>query len=77
MEFRKENCHNSILLKAKSLLIMSNESRFDWTHGITPRKFDIINTENGPDILRRETRISITFRKVVQSQQNLEVNVIL
>lgn len=77
MEFRKEECCNSILLKSKSLLIMSGESRYDWTHGITPRKFDIINTEDGPDILRRGTRISITFRRVVQNQQNNEVNVLL
>lgn len=76
MEFRKENCYNSVLLKSKSLLIMSGESRFDWTHGITPRKFDMINTEDGPDILHRGTRISITFRRVVQSQQNIEVNLL-
>lgn len=56
---------------------MSGESRFDWTHGITPRKFDMINTEDGPDILRRGTRISITFRRVVQNQQSIEVNVLL
>lgn len=74
MEFRKENYHNSILLKSKSLLIMSGESRFDWTHGITPRKFDMINSVDGPDIMRRGNRISVTFRRVVQNHENIEVN---
>ncbi|XP_022164867.1 alkylated DNA repair protein alkB homolog 8-like isoform X2 [Myzus persicae] len=73
MEFRKGNYHNSILLKSKSLLIMSGESRFDWTHGITPRKFDMINTVDGPDIICRGTRISVTFRRVVQNHENIEV----
>lgn len=74
MEFRKENYHNSILLKSKSLLIMSGESRFDWTHGITPRKFDMINSVDGPDTMRRGNRISVTFRRVVQNHENIEVN---
>lgn len=77
MEFRKGNRHNSILLKSKSLLIMSGESRFDWTHGITPRKFDMINTADGPDIICRGTRISVTFRRVVPNHKNIEVNKIL
>lgn len=77
MEFRKKNIHNSILLKSKSLLIMSGESRYDWNHGITPRKFDIINTVDGPDVMCRGTRISITFRRVTQSCENVDVNKIL
>lgn len=74
MEFKKENIHSSILLKSKSLLIMSEESRYDWTHGITPRKFDMINTVDGPDIVCRGTRISVTFRRVVQNHANVKVN---
>lgn len=74
MEFKKDNVHNSILLKSKSLLIMSDESRYVWTHGITPRKFDMINTVDGPDIISRGTRISITFRRVVQNHANTEVS---
>ncbi|XP_025411118.1 alkylated DNA repair protein alkB homolog 8-like isoform X2 [Sipha flava] len=73
MEFRKGNYHNSILLKSKSLLIMSGESRLDWTHGITPRKFDMFNSVDGPDIMRRGNRISVTFRRVVQNYENIEI----
>lgn len=74
MEFRREHLHNSILLKSKSLLIMSGESRYDWNHGITPRKFDVINTIDGPDVMLRETRISVTFRRVNKNHKNNEVN---
>lgn len=77
MELRKENIHNSVLLKSKSLLIMSGESRYDWNHGITPRKFDIINTVDGPDVMCRGIRISITFRRVTRSYENVDVNKIL
>lgn len=52
---------------------MSGESRYAWTHGITPRKFDMINTVDGPDIISRGTRISITFRRVVQHHDDIEV----
>jgi len=74
MEFRKENVLNSILLKSKSLVIMSDESRYIWTHGIKPRKFDMINTVDGPDIMSRGTRISVTFRRVIQNHKDIEVN---
>lgn len=74
MEFRRQNDHRSIYLKSKSLLIMSGESRYNWTHGITPRKFDMINTVDGPDIVSRGTRISVTFRRVVQNCESIEVN---
>lgn len=44
----------------KSLLIMSQEARLDWQHGIRNRKIDYVN-----GLLRkRGTRISLTFRKV-------------
>lgn len=74
MEFKKGIHHNSSLLKSKSLLIMSGESRFEWTHGIKPRKFDIINTEDGPDIIKREIRISVTFRRIVHKHETIKVN---
>jgi len=67
MEFRKDLFkHNSVFIKAKSLLIMSGESRYEWTHGITPRKMDLISTVDGPDVVYRGTRFSITFRRVIE-----------
>lgn len=44
-----------------SLAVMSEESRYQWEHGIRPRKSDIISGEK----IDRGRRISITFRKVI------------
>lgn len=52
----------SVLLPQRSLLIMSGESRFGWTHGITPRTSDIIKINGFLTAQRREMRVSLTFR---------------
>lgn len=65
MEFKNaKNEHKSVFLSQRSLLIMSGESRYNWTHGITPRKLDLIPTESGLSVRKRGTRTSFTFRKV-------------
>ncbi|KAL1517167.1 hypothetical protein ABEB36_000966 [Hypothenemus hampei] len=68
MEFKKDGTHTCVLLPQRSLLVMSGESRYDWTHGIVPRKFDIIKTKlGGYTCLKRTTRVSFTFRKVLST----------
>ncbi|XP_075168009.1 tRNA (carboxymethyluridine(34)-5-O)-methyltransferase ALKBH8 [Haematobia irritans] len=65
MEFRKGLEKRSILLPRRSLLIMSGESRYDWTHGITPRVMDIVVTANeNLSTQKRSKRTSLTFRKL-------------
>ncbi|XP_003219355.1 alkylated DNA repair protein alkB homolog 8 isoform X1 [Anolis carolinensis] len=66
----------AVMLPQRSLLVMSGESRYLWTHGITPRKFDIVQasqeqklgtvTADIGDLTlnKRGTRTSFTFRKV-------------
>ena len=80
MEFRTpDGKHTSVLLPRRSLLVMSGESRYTWTHGITPRKLDVVsdqevtNGESGDaaqkdnlTLLHRATRTSFTFRKIRQ-----------
>lgn len=65
MEFKHENgkCF-CVFLPRRSLTLMTEESRYDWTHGITPRKFDVIPGEKGLSVYKRDVRISFTFRKV-------------
>lgn len=46
----------SIILTPRSLLIMKNEARYDWTHCIPARKSNV-----------KERRVSITFRKMILS----------
>ncbi|XP_013366575.1 PREDICTED: alkylated DNA repair protein alkB homolog 8 isoform X2 [Chinchilla lanigera] len=65
-----------VMLPRRSLLVMTGESRYLWTHGITPRKFDtvqasehyksgtITNDIGDLTLKKREIRTSFTFRKV-------------
>lgn len=50
-----------LLLEPNSLLIMREEARYDWKHGIPARKTDVYKGKR----YTRQRRISITFRKVV------------
>lgn len=64
MIFKKEDRKIDVLLPARSLLIMTGEARYAWTHGIGSRHSDVIETENGTTTRERGTRVSFTFRKV-------------
>lgn len=66
MEFRKPTTaeHTNICLPRRSLLIMSGESRYGWTHGITSKKSDVVKSDRHLTVIRREVRISFTFRKL-------------
>ncbi|EFN89740.1 Alkylated DNA repair protein alkB-like protein 8 [Harpegnathos saltator] len=64
MNFRRTDRKIDVLLPARSLLIMTGEARYAWTHGISPRHNDVIDTENGSTTQKRGTRVSFTFRKV-------------
>jgi alkylated DNA repair dioxygenase AlkB len=50
-----------LLLEPGSLLVMQGEARSLWKHGIPARKQDVYQGQ----IIRRERRISATFRKVL------------
>lgn len=59
-DLHSELSHNQIL-EARSLVVMKREARYEWKHGITARKSDIINGNR----VKRKRRISLTFRKVI------------
>ncbi|MEO9457695.1 MAG: alpha-ketoglutarate-dependent dioxygenase AlkB [Lentilitoribacter sp.] len=52
---------SNLYLKPRSLLVLKDKSRLDWTHGIAPRKSDVVNGVR----LSRTRRLSLTFRKVI------------
>lgn len=66
MDFRHPNGkHVPLTLPRRSCVIMTGEARYVWTHGITPRKNDVVRTEDGGlTIFTRGTRTSLTFRKI-------------
>lgn len=51
-----------ILLHPGSLVVMKEESRYEWKHGIAARKSDMVD---GQKILR-DRRVSITLRKIIE-----------
>ncbi|CAL8350751.1 unnamed protein product [Lota lota] len=80
MEFRHPDGRVvAVLLPGRSLLVMKGESRYLWSHGITPRKFDMVPACDPqppaaitPDLgnpgnltlSKRGTRTSFTFRRI-------------
>ena len=57
------NSKREIFLEPNSLLIIRDEARYDWKHGIAARKTDKYNGRT----YARNRRISATFRKVIAS----------
>lgn len=66
MDFRDpDGTHLSVLVPPRSLLVMNGDSRYIWSHGITPRKSDIVPKQGGGlTLVTRTTRVSFTFRKL-------------
>lgn len=65
--------HVPVLLPRRSVAVLSGESRYMWTHGITPRKSDVVDVARSSEaelvqqrltLLKRGTRTSFTFRAV-------------
>ena len=50
-----------VWLAPRSIVILKDEARYEWLHGIAPRKSD---TRDGHKVAR-ERRVSLTFRKVI------------
>lgn len=67
MSFKRADRKIDVLLPSRSLLVMTEEARYGWTHGICPRRSDVIDTKNGSTIQERGIRVSFTFRKVRRS----------
>lgn len=63
MNFSQVNSNMKIpiLLNRRSAVILKDESRYNWKHSITARRTDKFLNHT----LRREKRISLTFRNVI------------
>lgn len=57
MDFTNYDSKKSIYLEPRSLLVLKGDARYKWRHQIAARKSD-----NG---IKRQRRISLTFRKVI------------
>lgn len=61
MQFTNGQEKHDLYLEPRSLVILSEEARYEWTHAIPARKSDMVNGFK----LQRERRISLTFRSVI------------
>ena len=50
-----------VWLAPRSLVVLNDEARYEWLHGITARKSDEWNGQK----YERKRRVSLTFRKVI------------
>lgn len=57
MDLTNDNVKKFIYLEPRSLLILKDDARYKWKHGICAKKSD-----NG---VKRQRRVSLTFRKVI------------
>lgn len=55
-----------VLLEPRSLAVLSEEARYNWSHGITARKTDKFRNVKTD----RQLRISMTFRNVILKNTN-------
>lgn len=63
MQFKHQDLKEEIYLKPRSLLLLSKDARYKWSHGIPARKSDNVNGIKLP----RDRRVSLTFRTVITS----------
>jgi alkylated DNA repair dioxygenase AlkB len=63
MDFRhrESSVHAPLLLQSRSLMVMSGEARYEWTHGIAARRQDVIEGRT----IKRGRRVSLTMRNVI------------
>ena len=52
-----------IILEPRSVMVLKDEARYEWTHEIPARKSDVIAGNK----VERTRRISLTFRKVIRA----------
>jgi alkylated DNA repair dioxygenase AlkB len=61
MDLKRDSQSIPILLEPRSLLVLRDEARYQWSHGIARRKQDIVDDT----AVKRERRLSVTFRKII------------
>jgi alkylated DNA repair dioxygenase AlkB len=65
MEFARQGRKVPVLLEPRSAVVLQREARYDWTHAVPGRKSDPVEGRMVP----RSRRLSLTFRKVRQSDE--------
>ncbi|KAG7097489.1 hypothetical protein E1B28_004831 [Marasmius oreades] len=53
---------HDLYIPERSILVMTEDARYKWTHGIPHRSQDYVESETGGVWINRKVRLSITFR---------------
>lgn len=61
MQFQKGDVKYNVRLEKQSLVLLTGEARYNWTHCIHERKADLIDGV----VVPRSVRISLTFRNMI------------
>ena len=55
----------------RTIYVMTGEARWRWSHGIEGRDSDIVETKDGIETRLRSTRVSVTFRWMMEGAEVL------
>jgi len=56
----------------RTVYVMTGEARWKWSHGIVGRISDIVETKDGVETRLRSTRVSVTFRWMMEGAEVLK-----
>eukprot|EP01038_Epipyxis_sp_PR26KG_P008479 gene8479-11462_t len=59
---KQSQIRKCVYLPARSLFILQGQARYDWSHGISLRKYDKVDGE----LIKRGRRVSLTFRQALR-----------
>ncbi|KAJ7631964.1 hypothetical protein DFH06DRAFT_1004690 [Mycena polygramma] len=51
-----------LFLPERSMIVLSGDARYAWTHGIQKRTADLVSDDGAQRVVQRGVRVSITFR---------------
>jgi len=72
MTFQKGEERFDTYMPERTIYVMTGEARWKWSHGIVGRISDIVETEDGVETRLRSTRVSVTFRWMMEGAEVLQ-----
>lgn len=71
MTFQKGEEKFDTYMPERTVYVMTGEARWKWSHGIVGRISDTVETKDGIETRLRSTRVSVTFRWMMEGAEML------